>query len=147
MGTDKTRAQGQLITCLLYTSLSALKKRGIVKNVILTGDSRSVGESVAKQVGADFVYSELLPEQKVEKIQELLAEKPKNSSLVFVGDGINDAPALACADVGVAMGGIGSDAAVEAADVVIMNDDPKSLSAVVEIAERTQRLSLIHIFS
>ena len=117
-----------------------LKKQGALKTVILTGDSRHSGETVAAELGTDEVYSELLPEQKVEKIRDLISEKPEKSSVIFVGDGINDAPALACADVGIAMGGIGSDAAVEAADAVIMNDDLTHLVSLVKIARRTRRV-------
>lgn len=105
-------------------ALEELKKLGMKKLVMLTGDAKRVAESVAKEVGVTDVYSELLPADKVSKVEELLEKKPAKEKLVFVGDGINDAPVLSRADIGIAMGALGSDAAIEAADIVLMDDDP-----------------------
>lgn len=118
-------------------AVQALKQCGIRKTVMLTGDNRYTAETVAKGLGLDEVYAELLPMDKVGKVEELLAEKSVRGKLVFVGDGINDAPVLARADVGVAMGALGSDAAIEAADVVIMTDEPSKLATVMRIAKKT----------
>jgi len=107
---------------------------------MLTGDNKRVGEYVANELGLDKVYTELLPDNKVEKVEELLKDKGKDEKLVFVGDGINDAPVLARADIGVAMGGLGSDAAIEAADVVIMTDEPSKLVSAIKIAKRTKAI-------
>ena len=104
---------------------------------MLTGDNRDTAELVAKQLQLDEVYAELLPVDKVERMEELLKEKSSKGKLVFVGDGINDAPVLARADIGVAMGGLGSDAAIEAADIVIMTDEPSKLATVMRIAKKT----------
>ena len=117
-------------------AIKGLKARGI-KTVMLTGDSRAVAESVGKTLGLDEVHAELLPENKVEEVEKLLAAKSEKGKLMFVGDGINDAPVLARADVGVAMGGLGSDAAIEAADVVIMTDEPSKLLNLMDIAKKT----------
>ncbi len=114
-----------------------LKRSGIRKTVMLTGDNRDTAELVAKQLQLDEVYAELLPVDKVERMEELLKEKSSKGKLVFVGDGINDAPVLARADIGVAMGGLGSDAAIEAADIVIMTDEPSKLATVMRIAKKT----------
>ena len=111
-----------------------------IKTVMLTGDSRSVGENTAKQLGIDEVYCELLPADKVQKAEEQLFSKPKNKTLVFVGDGINDAPVLSRADIGIAMGALGSDAAIEAADIVLMDDKPSKIVTAVSVAKRTLRL-------
>ena len=108
-----------------------------VKVIMLTGDNKTAGETVAKELGMDQVYTELLPDGKVEKVESLLKELPENKTLAFVGDGINDAPVLALSDVGIAMGGVGSDAAVEAADIVIMTDEPSKIPAAVKICRRT----------
>ena len=108
-------------------AIEELKKNNVKETVMLTGDKKSVGEDVAQKLGLDKVYTELLPDGKVKKVEKLLKEKSENGKLVFVGDGINDAPVLALADIGVAMGGLGSDAAIEAADVVIMTDEPSKL--------------------
>lgn len=127
-------------------AIENLKKLGIQKTVMLTGDSRKVGEKVAEELGLDLVYAELLPGDKVEKVEKLLAEKPKNKNLSFVGDGINDAPVLARADVGIAMGGLGSDAAIEAADIVIMNDEPSKIATTIKIAKKTLNIVRQNIF-
>ena len=107
------------------------------KTVILTGDSKSAGDSVARILGADEVYTELLPGDKVDKIEELMKELSTKGKLVFVGDGINDAPVLARSDTGIAMGGLGSDAAIEAADVVIMTDEPLKVTDAIRISRKT----------
>lgn len=122
------------------TAIQRLKAAGVRKTVMLTGDSRVTGEKVGKELGLDAVYTELLPQQKVEKMEVLIKEVPTGRKLVFVGDGINDAPVLARADVGVAMGGLGSDAAIEAADVVLMTDEPSKLVNAISIAKRTRRI-------
>jgi Zn2+/Cd2+-exporting ATPase len=119
-------------------ALKALKKIGIRKLVMLTGDSKAIGEKIGKELGIDEVYAELLPDQKVERLEKLDKGKPPKGKLIFVGDGINDAPVLARADVGVAMGGLGSDAAIEAADVVLMTDEPSKLVSAIRIAKRTR---------
>ena len=111
-----------------------------LKSVMLTGDNEAAGQAVARELGLDKAYCELLPAQKVEKVEQLLADKKTSGKLVFVGDGINDAPVLARADIGIAMGGIGSDAAVEAADVVIMTDEPSKIAAAIRISRRTLRI-------
>ena len=121
-------------------AVAALKKAGVKKTVMLTGDSKNVGEEVAQQLGIDEVYTQLLPADKVAHMEQLLAQQPKGETLAFVGDGVNDAPVLARADVGIAMGGIGSDAAIEAADVVLMDDKPSKLAEAVCISRRTLRI-------
>lgn len=121
-------------------AIASLKKMGIKKVVMLTGDNTSISERIAKQLGLDEVYAELLPDQKVEKLEMLERQKKSKGRLVFVGDGINDAPVLARADVGIAMGGLGSDAAIEAADVVLMTDEPSKVVTAVKIARRTRRI-------
>ncbi len=118
------------------SAIENLRTRGI-KTVMLTGDNKQTADEVATSIGIDVVYSQLLPENKVEKIEELISDKPKNSSVVYTGDGINDAPVLTRADVGIAMGGLGSDAAIEAADVVIMDDNPQKVAMAVSIAQKT----------
>lgn len=117
-----------------------LKANNIQKIVMLTGDKKEVGESIAKELGIDTVYSELLPDQKVEKVEELKKEKSKKGKLVFVGDGINDAPVLAISDIGIAMGALGSDAAIEAADIVIMTDEPSKIDNAIKISKKTMRI-------
>jgi Cd2+/Zn2+-exporting ATPase len=107
---------------------------------MLTGDSRAVGDEIAQELGLDTAYSELLPHQKVEQLEAIEAEKQTKGRLVFVGDGINDAPVLARSDVGIAMGGVGADAAIEAADVVIMNDSLSKLAEAIDIARSTRRI-------
>ena len=107
---------------------------------MLTGDAKAVGESVAKQLGLDEVHAELLPADKVERVEELLKQKSANGKLAFVGDGINDAPVLSRADIGIAMGGLGSDAAIEAADVVLMDDQPSKIATAMRISKKTLRI-------
>ena len=121
-------------------ALKSLKNIGVKKLVMLTGDNKIVAEKIGKQLRLDEVYSELLPDQKVEKLELLHKQKSSSGKLIFVGDGINDAPVLARADIGIAMGGIGSDAAIEAADVVIMNDEPSKIAVAIKIAKRTQNI-------
>ena len=121
-------------------AVAELKKAGIKKTVILTGDSRKAAEQTAKTLGIDQVYSELLPGDKVQKVEELLLEKEGKEKLVFVGDGINDAPVLTRADIGIAMGAMGSDAAIEAADVVLMDDDPLKISKAIKISQKCLRI-------
>ena len=122
-----------------------LKAAGIRKTVMLTGDSKRIGEKVAAQLGLDKVYAELLPADKVGRVEELFGEKSPKGKLAFVGDGINDAPVLARADIGIAMGGLGSDAAIEAADVVIMTDEPSKLAAAVKLSRKTLRIVMQNI--
>lgn len=117
-------------------AVQALKADGVQKTVMLTGDTQKVAQEVAADLGVDAVYSDLLPAGKVEKVEELLREKPAKTKLAFVGDGINDAPVLSIADIGIAMGAMGSDAAIEAADVVLMDDDPLKLSKAIRIAKK-----------
>lgn len=117
-------------------AMRALKENGVKKVVMLTGDAKKAADAVAAQLGIDAVYSELLPQGKVEKVEELLRKKDENDKVAFVGDGINDAPVLAMADVGIAMGALGSDAAIEAADVVLMDDDPLKISTAIKIARK-----------
>ena len=120
--------------------IKELKKQGINKTVMLTGDLNKVAEKVSNEIGIDEFYAELLPENKVEKVEELLNQKDKEDKLIFVGDGINDAPVLARADIGVAMGGLGSDAAIEAADIVIMTDEPLKIVTAIKISQKTLRI-------
>ena len=117
-------------------AIAELKKAGIKKTVMLTGDSKRVADQVAKELGIEEVYSELLPADKVSKVEELLHQKSEKEKLAFVGDGINDAPVLSRADIGIAMGALGSDAAVEAADIVLMDDDPLKISKAIKIARK-----------
>lgn len=121
-------------------TVALLKKLGVVKTIMLTGDNRTVAEAVGRQLGLDEVRAELLPQHKAEAIEQLSASKKTSDKILFVGDGINDTPVLALADVGVAMGGLGSDAAIEAADIVIMNDEPSRLVTAIHIAKRTRRI-------
>lgn len=121
-------------------ALKSLKDIGVKQLVMLTGDNSIVGEKVAKQLGLDQVYAELLPDEKVNKLEMLDKQKSSGGKLIFVGDGINDAPVLARADIGIAMGGIGSDAAIEAADVVIMNDEPSKIVTAIKIAKQTKKI-------
>ena len=123
-------------------AVAALKAAGVRRTVMLTGDRREVGEDVAKQLGLDEVHTELLPAEKVEKVEALLEAKADGQSLIFVGDGMNDAPVLARADVGMAMGGLGSDAAIEAADVVIMDDKPSKVALAIALARRTVGIAM-----
>ena len=117
-----------------------LKKSGIRKTIMLTGDRKDVGENVAKKLELDEVYTELLPDGKVEKIEELIKTKTKKGKLVFVGDGINDAPVLAISDIGIAMGGLGADSAIEAADIVIMTDEPSKINDAIKISKKTMKI-------
>ncbi|WP_242237029.1 heavy metal translocating P-type ATPase [Bacillus cereus group sp. BfR-BA-01316] len=121
-------------------AIQKLKELGIKKAVMLTGDAKSVGEAVGKELGLDEVHAELLPHQKVEEIEKIDAAKRGKEKIAFVGDGINDTPVLARADVGIAMGGLGSDAAIEAADIVIMTDEPSKIATAVKIAKRTRSI-------
>ncbi|MBS5886129.1 heavy metal translocating P-type ATPase [Clostridium sp.] len=122
------------------SAIEGLKAIGVSQTVMLTGDNKSVGEKVASLVGVDKVFAELLPGDKVEKVEELIKNNSTEGKVIFVGDGINDAPVLARADIGVAMGGIGSDAAIEAADVVLMKDDPEALVTAIKVARKTNKI-------
>ena len=121
-------------------TISTLKQMGVRKTVMLTGDNKKIAESLASELGIDEVYSELLPQEKVEKLEQLGNQKSAKGKLAFIGDGINDAPALALSDIGVAMGALGSDAAIEAADVVLMTDEPSKLPQAIKIAKFTKRI-------
>ena len=121
-------------------AIRALKQQGVRKTVMLTGDAKAVGEGVAQELGLDQVYTELLPADKVERVEELLRNKSEKETLVFVGDGINDAPVLSRADIGIAMGAMGSDAAIEAADIVLMDDRPSKIAVAIQIAKKTRRI-------
>lgn len=122
-------------------AIKELKAANIKQTVMLTGDNKSIGSKVAKELGLDKVYAELLPADKVEKLEELFSQKSKKGRLAFVGDGINDAPVLARADIGIAMGGLGSDAAIEAADVVIMADEPSKIATTMKISKKTLKIA------
>ena len=121
-------------------AVKAMKNCGVRKTVMLTGDSKKVADAVAKELGADEVYSELLPADKVSQVERLLADKGEKEKLAFVGDGINDAPVLSRADIGIAMGALGSDAAIEAADIVLMDDDPMKISKAIKISSKCLRI-------
>lgn len=127
-------------------AVRALKKAGVKKTVMLTGDSKQVADIVAADLGLDQVFSELLPADKVTKVEELLEYKQPKEQLIFVGDGINDAPVLSRADIGVAMGALGSDAAIEAADIVLMDDDPKKIAKAIGIARKCMRIVYENIY-
>ena len=122
------------------SAVKAMKDCGVRKTVMLTGDSKKVADAVAKELGADEVYSELLPADKVSQVERLLADKGEKEKLAFVGDGINDAPVLSRADIGIAMGALGSDAAIEAADIVLMDDDPMKISKAIKISTKCLRI-------
>lgn len=122
-------------------AIKELKAANIKQTVMLPGDNKSIGSKVAKELGLDKVYAELLPVDKVEKLEELFSQKSKKGKLAFVGDGINDAPVLARADIGIAMGGLGSDAAIEAADVVIMTDEPSKIATTMKISKKTLKIA------
>lgn len=122
------------------SAVKAMKDCGVRKTVMLTGDSKKVADAVAKELGADEVYSELLPADKVSQVERLLADKGEKEKLAFVGDGINDAPVLSRADIGIAMGALGSDAAIEAADIVLMDDDPMKISKAIKISSKCLRI-------
>ena len=121
-------------------AIQDLKKAGVKKTVMLTGDNKDVAEKVNQELNLDTVYSELLPIDKVNKVEELLKNKNEESKLAFIGDGINDAPVLARADIGIAMGGLGSDAAIEAADIVIMTDEPSKIATAMKISRKTLKI-------
>ena len=127
-------------------AIAKLKKNGVRETVMLTGDIDKVAQQVASELGVDRVYSELLPADKVSKVEELLAKKTEKEKLAFVGDGINDAPVLSRADIGIAMGALGSDAAIEAADVVLMDDDPKKIVKAIRIAKKCMRIVYENIY-
>jgi Zn2+/Cd2+-exporting ATPase len=122
------------------SAISSLKKLGVEKTVMLTGDNKIVAANVARQLGLDNYMAELLPEDKVEAIEKIIAQSGKDNKVAFVGDGINDAPVIARADVGIAMGGLGSDAAIETADVVIMNDSPSKIAEAIQVARKTHSI-------
>ncbi|MCA1076273.1 cadmium-translocating P-type ATPase [Clostridium bowmanii] len=126
-------------------AIASLKAMGVKKIVMLTGDNSDIASNIGKILGVDEVYSELLPHEKVEKLERLQEEKSPKGKIVFVGDGINDAPVLARADVGIAMGGVGSDAAIEAADIVIMTDEPSKIAEAIVIAKKTKRIVMQNI--
>ncbi|MBR1770412.1 MAG: cadmium-translocating P-type ATPase, partial [Lachnospiraceae bacterium] len=121
-------------------ALEALKKNGVRRTVMLTGDAPGAAKHVAEHLGVDEVYSELLPQDKVNQVEELLGQKNRRESLIFVGDGVNDAPVLSRADVGIAMGAMGSDAAIEAADIVLMDDDPAKIALAIRISRKCLRI-------
>ena len=121
-------------------TIQGLKRNNVSKTVMLTGDKKEIAEKVAKQIEIDEVYTDLLPNQKVEKVEELMKQKTEKGKLAFVGDGINDAPVLAISEIGIAMGGLGSDAAIEAADIVIMNDKPSKILEAIKISNKTMRI-------
>ena len=121
-------------------TIQGLKRNNVSKTVMLTGDKKEIAEKVAKQIEIDEVYTDLLPNQKVEKVEELMKQKTEKGKLAFVGDGINDAPVLAISDIGIAMGGLGSDAAIEAADIVIINDKPSKILEAIKISNKTMRI-------
>ena len=127
-------------------AIAELKKAGISKTVMLTGDSKRVADQVAGELGIQEVYSELLPADKVSRVEELLNQKSEKAKLAFVGDGINDAPVLSRADIGIAMGALGSDAAIEAADIVLMDDDPLKISKAIKIARKCIRIVYENIY-
>ena len=127
-------------------AIKELKKAGVTKTVMLTGDRKNVADAVASELGIKEVYSELLPADKVTKVEELLANKEEKDKLAFVGDGINDAPVLSRADIGIAMGALGSDAAIEAADIVLMDDDPLKISKAIKIAKKCIRIVYENIY-
>lgn len=126
-------------------AIRLLKNLGIKRTVMLTGDVRAVGEKVAEKLGLDEVYSELLPDQKVERLEAIKENMESKGKVAFVGDGINDAPVLAMADIGIAMGGLGSDAAIEAADIVIMTDEPSKIVSAIRVAKKTRKIVLQNI--
>ena len=121
-------------------AIEDLKKNNVKETIMLTGDRKAVGESVAKELGIDKVYTELLPNDKVKKVENILKETSENGKLAFVGDGINDAPVLAISDIGIAMGGLGSDAAIEAADIVLMTDEPSKIVSAINLSKRTMKI-------
>lgn len=142
-------ADGKYIGCIVISdvvkptakaAMAALKENGVKMTVMLTGDAKAAADRVAAEIGMDRVESELLPGDKVAQVEKLLAEKGPKENLAFVGDGINDAPVLSRADVGIAMGALGSDAAIEAADVVLMDDDPSKIALAMKISRHTLQI-------
>ena len=127
-------------------AIQDLKAEAVQKTIMLTGDAKAIGEHVAHKLGLDKVYTDLLPADKVERLEEEFSQKSEKGKLVFVGDGVNDAPVLARADIGIAMGGLGSDAAIEAADVVIMTDEPSRIASAIKVAKRTLSIANQNIF-
>ena len=127
-------------------AIAALKKCGVKKTIMLTGDRREAARQVAEELGIDEVHSELLPGDKVAQVEKLLDEKGEKEKLAFVGDGINDAPVLSRADIGIAMGALGSDAAIEAADIVLMDDDPLKISKAIRISRKCLRIVYENIY-
>ena len=121
-------------------AIKGMKENGVKEIVMLTGDNEAIGKNIAEKLGIDKVFTELLPNEKVEKLEEIYKTKSEKGKVAFVGDGINDAPVLARADLGIAMGGAGSDAAIEAADVVIMNDEPSKIVTAIKIAKKTKEI-------
>ena len=121
-------------------TIKELKAMNVKQTIMLTGDKKEVGEDVAKKIGIDKAYTELLPDGKVKQVEQLIQKKSENGKVVFAGDGINDAPVLAMADIGIAMGGVGSDAAIEAADIVIMTDEPSKIGKVIKLSKKTMRI-------
>ena len=150
MAVDSSYAGCILISDLLKPhakeAISELKKAGVKKSVMLTGDAKKVADQVAEELGIHEVYSELLPADKVNKVEELLSQKSDKERLAFVGDGINDAPVLSRADIGIAMGALGSDAAIEAADVVLMDDDPLKIAKAIKISRKCVRIVYENIY-
>ena len=150
MAVDGSYAGCILISDLLKPhakeAISELKKAGVKKTVMLTGDAKKVADQVAEELGIHEVYSELLPADKVNKVEELLSQKSDKERLAFVGDGINDAPVLSRADIGIAMGALGSDAAIEAADVVLMDDDPLKIAKAIKISRKCVRIVYENIY-
>ena len=147
---DKEYAGHILICDMLKDTAEAavrgLKKYGMKKTIILTGDAKNVADDVANTLKVDEVYGELLPDEKVQKVEEIMSTKGDKETVAFVGDGINDAPVLARADVGIAMGALGSDAAIEAADVVLMDDEPLNILKAVKIAKKCMRIVYENIY-
>jgi Cd2+/Zn2+-exporting ATPase len=127
-------------------TIQGLKNIKIKQTVMLTGDNNAIGQQIGCQIGVDKVYTELLPADKVAKLEELLAQKTQKGNLVFVGDGINDTPVLARADIGIAMGGLGADSAIESADIVIMNDQPSKIISAIKISKKTLRIAKQNIW-
>ena len=126
-------------------AIDALRQAGVARTIMLTGDRDEVGAHVASELGVDEYHAELLPADKVQRVEQLLAQRERGKWLAFVGDGINDAPVLARADVGIAMGGLGSDAAIEAADVVLMDDNPSKVALAIRLARRTLAIARANV--
>ena len=131
---------GDVIKSSSKEAITDLNKTGIFKTVMLTGDSRHTAEDIAKQIGIDKVYSELLPTDKVDKLEEIISNNNTGGTVAFVGDGINDAPVLSRADIGIAMGTIGGDAAIEASDIVLMDDNPLKVGKAIRISKKCLRI-------